>query len=87
MSRVDVNFPTSGVNYEGGFGTIESNFWLGLSKIYDLTNPTANGGHTYRLRVEMYSADQAKWVSDFSKKLELTTSQLRVHVNRSSPLR
>jgi Fibrinogen beta and gamma chains, C-terminal globular domain len=60
MSRVDINFPTSGMNYEEGFGYIESNFWLGLSKIYYLTNPNANGGHNYRLRVEMLIAGQAK---------------------------
>lgn len=60
LSRVDNGFPTGGVDYYTGFGDIESNFWLGLSPIYTLTNPAANGGHTYQLRVEMYSTDQAK---------------------------
>ena len=54
-SRIDATFPTGlpYTSYQNGFGDIMSNFWLGLERIYQLTNSAVNGGHTYRLRVEM----------------------------------
>jgi len=59
MSRVDASFPTglSFSAYEAGFGNITNNFWLGLTRIYQLTNPTVNGGQSYLLRIELLYSD------------------------------
>ena len=43
-------------SYQGGFGEISysSHFWLGLEKIYRLTNSDdINGGAVFRLRIEL----------------------------------
>jgi len=55
LSRIDSNFPVGQSNtaYQNGFGNITSNFWLGLELIRQLTDSTVNGGHNYRLRIEM----------------------------------
>jgi hypothetical protein len=59
MSRIDLNFPVNQVPtaYETGFGDILSNFWLGLTNVYYLTNPNENGGKKFRLRFEFLSVD------------------------------
>ncbi|XP_071953395.1 uncharacterized protein [Antedon mediterranea] len=44
----DVDFYKNWVEYEEGFGDLDANFWLGLKKIYTLTNTKA-----YRLRIDM----------------------------------
>ncbi|XP_071952570.1 uncharacterized protein [Antedon mediterranea] len=44
----DVDFYKNWVEYEEGFGDLDANFWLGLKKIYLLTNTKA-----YRLRIDM----------------------------------
>lgn len=56
QSRINSSFPTAlnWATYKVGFGsTIESNFWLGLEKIYQLTK---NNGKLYQLRVEVLSS-------------------------------
>ncbi len=55
LSRIDINFPVGLAvsNYTDGFGDINTNFWLGLEKTYQLTNSLTNGGKIYRLRVEL----------------------------------
>ena len=59
MSRISSSFPVNLAwnDYKVGFGDNESNFWLGLEKIYQLTN---NGGHSYRLRIEMMALENRK---------------------------
>jgi Fibrinogen beta and gamma chains, C-terminal globular domain len=59
MSRIDTNFPQSQTYqvYQDGFGVPTSNFWLGLTRIYYLTNGAVNGGRTYRLRFELRSTE------------------------------
>ncbi|XP_071953019.1 uncharacterized protein [Antedon mediterranea] len=44
----DVDFYKNWVEYEEGFGDLDANFWLGLKKIYVLTN-----NKEYRLRIDM----------------------------------
>jgi Fibrinogen beta and gamma chains, C-terminal globular domain len=58
LSRINSDFPLSLTNqaYQNGFGDIASNFWLGLERVYQLTNSAVNGGLTYRLRFELLSA-------------------------------
>jgi Fibrinogen beta and gamma chains, C-terminal globular domain len=57
MSRINANFPSSlnWTMYKSGFGEITSNFWLGLERIFQLTNINNNGGVMYRLRFELQS--------------------------------
>ena len=59
LSRVDIEFPIDlpSSSYEAGFGDIAANFWLGLSRIYQLTNLAVNGGHAYKLRFEFQRAN------------------------------
>ena len=51
------NFPTDleWPPYQNDFGDITSNFWLGLERIYQLTNRAVNGGKTYRTRILLQS--------------------------------
>jgi hypothetical protein len=59
MSRIDLNFPLNltSTAYENGFGDIVTNFWLGLARVYQLTNCAQNDAcHSYRLRFEFLSA-------------------------------
>jgi Fibrinogen beta and gamma chains, C-terminal globular domain len=62
LSRIDTNFPLNQTYqvYQDGFGSATSNFWLGLNRIYYLTNGAVNGGHTYRLRFELRSSRNSK---------------------------
>ena len=64
MSRIDTNFPLSQTYqaYKDGFGNLTSNFWIGLNRVYYITNSTVNGGYTYRLRFELLSAGNSKLV-------------------------
>jgi ficolin len=57
LSRVDSSFPLNQywADYKKGFGDLSSNFWLGLERIYQLTNGATNGQQLYRLRVEVQS--------------------------------
>ena len=61
MSRIDTNFPLSQTFqvYKDGFGNPTSNFWLGLTRTYYVTNSAVNGGRTYRLRFELLSAENS----------------------------
>jgi Fibrinogen beta and gamma chains, C-terminal globular domain len=62
LSRLDANFPLNQTwtTYKSGFGDIGSNFWLGLERIYRLTNSAVNGGRTYRIRFLLQSLQTAK---------------------------
>ena len=55
MSRIDTSFPLSQTYqaYQNGFGNPTSNFWIGLTRVYYITNSAVNGGRTYRLRFEL----------------------------------
>jgi len=55
FSRFIGGWPTGKTyaDYITGFGVVNSNFWLGLDYIYELTNTAFNGGHTYRARLEL----------------------------------
>jgi hypothetical protein len=59
LSRIDSTFPLrqNWVKYKTGFGDVTSNFWLGLERIFQLTNIATNGGVMYRLRFELQSND------------------------------
>jgi hypothetical protein len=59
FSRVDSSFPLSqpATAYNDGFGDVATNFWLGVNKIYCLTNRAVNGGLNYRLRIEMQTQE------------------------------
>lgn len=59
LSRINSSFPIGLLYtaYQNGFGDIMSNYWLGLDRTYALTNGFMNGGHSYRLRFELLSAD------------------------------
>ena len=64
MSRIDEMFPT-GLElpyYQAGFGDIRTNLWLGLDRIYQLTNPRVNEGLIYRLRMEMQSNEDNRFI-------------------------
>ena len=59
--------PTSGdifsqfsSNYANGFGTTSGRYWLGNDRLNQLTTSTA-GGVTYRLRIDVQSADNNRW--------------------------
>jgi len=60
QQRVDLTFdwelPWS--TYVDGFGSIDSNFWLGLENLYRLTSASS-----YRLRVEVREVDTGGWYS------------------------
>ena len=43
-----VNFYVGWANYKNGFGNLNAEFWLGLDKIYRLTN-----SDTFKLRVDL----------------------------------
>lgn len=62
LSRIDSTFPVGLTynDYKTGFGSFQSNLWLGLENIYRLTNSAVNGGRSYRLRFELLSADDHK---------------------------
>jgi len=45
-------------SYVAGFGSIDSNFWLGLENLYRLTS-----ANSYRLRVEVCEVDTEGWYS------------------------
>ena len=64
LSRVDDTFPLDHdwVTYRTGFGEISTNFWLGLEKIYQLSNGDVNGGKEYRLKFLLQSFDNGKLV-------------------------
>ena len=44
--------------YVAGFGSIDSNFWLGLENLYRLIS-----ADSYRLRIEVFHADTGDWYS------------------------
>ena len=71
MSRVDSNFPDNlnWASYKVGFGDTMSNFWLGLERIYQLTNINANGQMLYRLRFEVESLAAGGY--EFTRKVKL----------------
>ena len=50
QKRIDgsVNFYRDWVEYKNGFGNLDGEFWLGLHKIYRLTN-----SERYQLRVDL----------------------------------
>jgi hypothetical protein len=45
-------------SYKSGFGTIGSNFWLGLERLHLLTSSAS-----YQLRIEIKQADTGLWFS------------------------
>ena len=65
MSRVNLTSPPTlnWAMYKSGLGDITSNFWLGLERIFQLTNVNTNGGVMYRLRFELQSNTSGR--SDF----------------------
>jgi Fibrinogen beta and gamma chains, C-terminal globular domain len=68
FSRIDASFPTglSASSYIGGFGDINSNVWLGLEKIYRLTNNAVNGGIFYSLRFELLQGSDNRYCHLFA---------------------
>jgi hypothetical protein len=62
MSRMDGTFPLNQTweTYKTGFGNNTLNFWLGLERIYQLTNSAVNGGITYRIRFLLQSLKHRK---------------------------
>ena len=73
-----VNFNVPWSYYKNGFGSPDSSFWLGLEKIYQLTN---NG--KYKLRMEMQVINGSAWYSveydDFY--IENEGAGYRIHVS------
>jgi hypothetical protein len=66
LSRVsESSFPVklTSAAYVDGFGDIQSNFWLGLDKIYKLTNMAVNRGYMFQLRFEVQSATSSTYVT------------------------
>ena len=62
------NWRLSWAKYRDGFGSISSNFWLGLERLHLLTN-----SQSYRLRVEMLA--ESKWSVVLSRVLEVQDRQ------------
>jgi len=52
------NWQRAWVGYKVGFGSIESNFWIGLEIVYLLTD-----SQPYRLRVEIEERSTNLWYS------------------------
>ena len=52
-----VDFYRNWVDYEEGFGDLSGEFWLGLSKIYRLTNITSP--NTLRVDLESFKGEKA----------------------------
>jgi len=73
MSRIDGSFPTGQTfsAYQGEFGDILSNFWLGLERIHQLTNPSANGGRNCRMRLELQRANDNTHVIGMNQYISL----------------
>jgi Fibrinogen beta and gamma chains, C-terminal globular domain len=80
MKRVGTafNWTLPWASYQNGFGSIGgSNYWLGLERLYQLTNSSK-----YRLRIEMKEQSTEKWISaeywSFSVGDNTTKYQLKV---------
>ena len=77
-----VNFNVAWSYYKSGFGLPNSSFWLGLEKIYQLTNTGR-----YKLRIEMQVLNGSGWYSvefdDFY--LESEAAEYRIHVSGGGP--
>ena len=81
MKRVGTafNWTLPWASYQNGFGSIgDSNYWLGLERLYQLTNSSK-----YRLRIEMKDRTTQKWISaeywSFSIGDNTTKYQLRIN--------
>lgn len=57
-SSQDNTFNVDWSSYKYGFGSIDSYFWLGLERVYQLSNAS---GTPYRLRVEFQFNLDWKW--------------------------
>jgi hypothetical protein len=66
LSRVDSRFSTNKtwLSYKEGFGNATSNFWLGLERIYQLTNGATDRQQIYRLRLEVQSNATGRYVGN-----------------------
>ncbi|ESO08277.1 hypothetical protein HELRODRAFT_125208, partial [Helobdella robusta] len=78
QQRVDgsQSFSQNWATYKAGFGAYNANFWLGLEKIYQLTN-SAN----YRLRFEVLF--NGYWISDEYDSFRIDSEALKyaIHVS------
>ena len=63
QQRIDstVSFSVGWSSYKTGFGTNTGNYWMGLEKIYRMTNVA---GVTYKLRIEYLVTSSGKWFSE-----------------------
>lgn len=59
-SYLDDGFNQDWSTYKYGFGSLDSYLWLGLERIYQLTNAS---NKPYRLRVELQQYGTGKWYS------------------------
>ncbi|ESO01652.1 hypothetical protein HELRODRAFT_81424, partial [Helobdella robusta] len=79
QQRIDgsQSFNRTWSTYKAGFGTYDANFWLGLEKIFQLTN-----SHNYKLRFEVLVID-GSWISDEYEtfKIDSEGSQYALHVS------
>ncbi|ESO01661.1 hypothetical protein HELRODRAFT_144825, partial [Helobdella robusta] len=78
QQRIDgsLSFDQNWTTYKAGFGAYNANFWLGLEKIYQLTNSAS-----YRLRFEVLS--NGYWTSDEydNFKIDSESLQYAIHVS------
>ena len=80
QSRMDgsVDFYRSWQNYVHGFGSLEDEHWLGLSKIHRL----ANGSVANELRVEMEDFEgNARYAKYLSFYIEGSSADYKLHVS------
>ncbi|XP_061185772.1 ficolin-2-like [Saccostrea echinata] len=72
-----VNFSRSWNEYESGFGFIDSEFWLGNSRIHELTNE----GYNY-LRIEIMDHDCIWKYAEYANfKIEGSVGKYRLHTS------
>jgi len=70
------NWRLSWAKYRDGFGSISSNFWLGLERLHRLTN-----SQSYRLRVEMLVESNGLWYSAEYWKFKIASNSNKYRLN------
>lgn len=79
--RVDgsEDFDQTWDKYEKGFGNLEKDFWLGLKKIYSLTNQGV-----YILRIDLEDWKEERHWAEYSFSLEGPSKDYTIHVSHFS---